>query len=516
MKPFAKNLWLAWSVLAGASAQAQNAEEKLAFSNRRTLIPSLVSSPNGEKACDDTLIDKLENAGQLPNGSADSIFMPRDFIKALCVFHGKAISVTQKEALIETFQKKVSINLQKQQKQAADLYEAVLHCQVASSVMIADKIPQGDLDVTRFCAHRRMAKEALGAIDWAGLHLEYEKPTTSDSMDGLMNQISQCGKLVLADSNDTGCGQLTALSLTTLETIADGAARDTMAHYFDVVDSDNGPKTKGQIAPYSAMLARKVAMTEDTIARSAENFAALHTRNEKLTESIFTLSALYGTWDGKKFDATADYPATVAAMQKDYLDAINRGQTLYALAQKWEAGLYTSDTGGRENFLKDLTTRQADIQGQKEIVEGAKTLASQEKSLGTQVGEMLTLIQSLGPKRDENGQKITRSLCALYYCEIRGKGNADKHKSACSTFVPNKSQYIYEINPLCEVSESKIAGVLEVNKQQKKLKDICEAAAFPSKYILASAAAMANVDTNACMTDSQAFDKTTLAKISGS
>ncbi|WP_141735130.1 hypothetical protein [Oligoflexus tunisiensis] len=524
MKSFIPQLCIVLSLGSATASLAQfNEEINLAFRPERTLIPAPISDRSPDKACDDTLVETLRLLGRVPSDTEDTPKAPIGFMKALCLYHGQAETREAKETLIELFQKSTIRNLAPAQKQVASLFEGVLHCDLAQTILSEPKALANRLQRTRFCAHRTMAREAFGDIDWAGFQLEYESPTSRDSVDGLMEKMGQCGNDVLADVHDTSCGDFTALSEQELNVLAERAALEIMAHYIDLNQDPQDPelekKIKAQIPPYSAMLARKVLMTRDTLNKSNLNFDAMIDHNIRLTASVGELERIYGTYDSETglLDASGAYPSRVAALQKTYLDLINRAQTLYDLADKWERGLYTDDASGQpHNKLLDVTKRQSEIGAQMEFLLGKGSMTGQEDaSLPVLVAKMTSTLQALGQDREENSKKLTRALCALYYCEIRARDQETEYKTICSsTKVTGTNLMIYEINPLCEVPQSSQAGNLALPGGARRVMDICKDAGFPAAYL--AGGVMPTAQAQQCMKDPAAFDTMLFPKTSGS
>ncbi|HYX35130.1 MAG TPA: hypothetical protein VE954_18695 [Oligoflexus sp.] len=515
MKSFIPLLSIVLILGSAPASHAQSDEEyNLAFRPDRTLIPKEISERNPQKVCDDTLIETLKFAGRLPNDVQDTPMAPFGFMKALCLYHGQAETREAKETLVELFQKSMTRNLAPVQKHAASLFEGVLHCDLAQTTLRDPKALSDRLQRTRFCAHRTMAREALGDIDWAVFQMEYENPTAKDSLDGLMEKVGQCGNDVLASIHDTTCGDFTALSDQELEALGERAALEIMAHYLDLNQNPEDPelekKIKAQIPPYSAMLARKVLLTRDTLNKSSLNFDELTAKNIQLTHSVGQLEKIYGTYDSETglLDASGAYPSRVAALEKTYLDLINRAQTLYDLADKWERGLYTdTSSGSPHNKLIDVARRQDEIGAQMEFLLGKGSMTGQEESsLPALVTKMTSTLQAMGKDREENSKKLTRSLCAMYFCEIRAKDQEPEYKTICSsTKVTGTNLLIYQINPLCEVPQSTTAGILNVPGGTRRVTDICQAAGFPAAYM--AGGVMPAAQAQQCMKDPVAFDK---------
>jgi hypothetical protein len=360
-------------------------------------------------------------------------FAPIGFLRAVCNFHSPSQTIEQYEKTIDLFQKSVTTGLMPSQKSAAALLEGISHCRVARAV----KALPGSLGSTKarsqmenlYCRHRSMAKEAFSEVTWAGFRFEYETETQVASLDAHIRDMAQCGSDLLGSEQDTFCGDITALPEDRVKQLAAEAAAQEIPCYVSIPEDSGNPTASGCAnPPFTAMMARKVRMTRDIIARSKNSFQDLSQENQTLTLSYLDVLKLYGSIDANDVlkKAGGSVPDQIDSMQSDYLNSVSRARSLLTLSQSWVDGLY-KDTEGKD-LRVFLGERQEELQAQKEF------LGDDKSGLYKDIHDITESIKNMAADAATQNKSFLKSMCAFYFCELKGRSK-DRFHQTCNTVI---------------------------------------------------------------------------------
>lgn len=477
--------------------------DNCAIQREKTLVTEkLLQLP----VCDRSALDTLESKsfptaddGRLVEGTA----FPTLFLLAVCNYHQEQqkSSLDAQEKIIDQLQKSATRGLMPAQKTAAAFYEGLAHCRAAQ--ILHDQEPGDaardwkDQRKSRrlkdlFCMHRSMAKEAFGEVNWTHFQLAYASSKSEHTLTRRIEEMASCGQNILQSSNDSYCGEITPLANEDIQAIATQAAGEIMNRYIGTVAPEQAYEPGAP--PYSAMMTRKLLMTEGTLNKSKDNFTTLAQKNAMLQSSFEQLLGAYGSVSSEGIltpGGITSYPGRVSIMQEKYLDAVAKTQALLDLAERWEKGLFTGD--GKHDMRVDLKKMREELKNQLSYLRG-KVNQENDKGLIGMIDAVSRKIATLAELKSSDNKALTRTMCALYFCDIRARDPATFVKTCKIDLDPDmsKTKYLYELNPLCD-NPTKPAD--------KSLQELCTEAAFPANYQNVEAFAKDKVfaEINACM-----------------
>lgn len=525
-----KLLFVLWSLTIAGLAKAQSCDENskncaLQF-NRTTVTDKLLALAS----CDSSkLEDELEFKlypivpinvdAVLARGNAKfkadkARFAPVSFLRGVCRFHSataRTLSELQKTA--DFFQRSVTVGLMPAQKSAAALFEGLTHCRAAGTLKEAvDDISPGSAGEASelkkaqnesrdiFCLHRSMAKEAFSEVDWVGFNLDYQKVVSGRSLEDLVKEMSSCGKELLHSSYDSVCGEVTALDARGVNELAREAARSILPNYvtaFKESPKDTGA-THAAAPPFTAMMARKLAMTQASLVQSDRNFEDLSKKAQILEAAYEKVLSLYGSIDseGVLVPAAGGFVSQVNGLQTQYLDTISKVQSLLDLTQRWVDGLYTDNS--KQDLRALLLDRQAQLAMQMEFI------SSEGSGLLTDLGTITDRIEKMAQNSGTQNTAMLKSMCALYFCELRARDPAI-FTNSCAV-VLNATTRVYDINPLCDHPSNPVNnGMLSLSDgSRRNVRDVCNSAGFNPAEIKGTG----NSVVNECMKN--AFNPSTI------
>jgi hypothetical protein len=386
------------------------------------------------------------------------------------------------------------------QKSTAALMEGLTHCRAAqtlkddvdairpdveSDVKDLKKMQNEARDV--FCLHRSMAKEAFSEVNWVGFSLDYQKTAKGRSLDDHLKEMGSCGGELLHNSYDSVCGEVTALDEESVKELATEAANSILPNFVTVLteETEEAAKPQAGIPPFTAMMARKLAMTQASLAQGDRNFEDLSRKAQILEAAYEKVLAFYGSMEGEDILVPSQdgLVAQVSALQTNYLDAVSKVQSLLELTDRWVKGLYTDDS--KKDLREVLLDRQKQLTAQMEFIslEGKGLLAD----LTTITDSIAKMAQNNGTRNDQ----MLKSMCALYYCEIRGR-DPSLFVKTCTMGLG--SDIVYNQTTLCDhPTRPSENGILKTgNGSGKHVSDVCRSVGFDPALIQGSGHEFAN------------------------
>ncbi|MDQ3234928.1 MAG: hypothetical protein M3Q07_24235, partial [Pseudobdellovibrionaceae bacterium] len=282
--------------------------------------------------------------------------------------------------------------------------------------------------------------------------------------------MAQCGQTLLQSAYDSYCGEITPLADEDIQALATRGSSEIMNHYIGHVDPAQAYEPG--VPPYTAMMARKILMTESTRTKSREKFVILAQKNTVLQSSFEQLLSAYGnvSLEGLLNPGGVDsYPGRVSVMQDRYLDAVARAQALLDLAERWEKGLTTD--GNKQDLRVVLDGMLEDLENQFAFLKGKPDQEGDKGLLGL-IERVVQNIAALAEANSNDNKAVTNSMCALYFCDLRGR-DAEGLGNTCridSDPDMNKTKFVYEENPLCDQNAKPATA---------DLRKLCARAGFP-------------------------------------
>jgi hypothetical protein len=409
-------------------------------------------------------------------GFLDSTESPLPFLLGICYAHQKEPRIETIYRGIESLQSAVTRGLMPSQKSAAALFEGLQHCRAAT---FYDKTRDTLLrDKDLFCQHRSMAREAFSEVNWFQLNMQYESSVRD--VTNLSNEMAQCGAEILASKNDAECSVITALDQQAVQDIAAKAVAEVLPHFIET--SSDGPSHKPSLPPFTAMLSRKLTLTNEAMARIGQDLSAIKADSDALSDDARELVQLYGSYDETNdlLEIGADtLPEKIAGFKDRYLLAVAKARALLELAQRWEDGLTTG--GDLSNKATALLRQITELNNQLKYI---KENEASKDSLFNAVVTVRDNIKILQGGDQQRQKKVVGSLCALYYCDLKGL-NAASFQKICRTKIQGTTTSYFEYNPLCDNPTNPDAtGILKgANSSQTKVADLCRAHGFDARYI---------------------------------
>ncbi len=415
---------------------------------------------------------------RFPKGTKDGatvlvsgVRAPTSFLNGVCEFHRKSGGRANGDADrgIAELQAAQQGRLMPAQRQAAGLFEGLLHCRKLDDVLKRygddwTKLEQVPTAKREFCEHRAQARASLGNMNWVGFELGY------DSKDWSLYQhidaLSACAASYLHNSYDAACQIRSQMSVDEARAVGQKAATQVLAELLggEVHSSDSalaeGPITAGRVddffggkgnaaapapavPPITAIMARKLSTAREAVDGASGRFDSLRSSAAALTGSVESLSGVMSQIGGA---------ATTAA--QTYEEAVRTAQEIVRFVDYWVKGFFQDSRG--KDVRDALGESRHELLAARQGVEGVGASEGLVVKLDAVQRKMEQLSQ--GSDREAG---FLRHLCAVYFCEIQGRtADAGLTASACSTFDSNTGKQYSASNDLCLATGNAAARTL--------------------------------------------------------
>jgi hypothetical protein len=465
---------------------------------RSTTIRSVLwKSDTSSKGCSEAAWNALPKE-RYPKGTKDGtavivsgVRAPISFLNGVCEFHRTASSGPSGDADrgIAELQAAQQGRLMPAQRQAAGLFEGLLHCRKLEQLLKSfggdwHKVEQAATAKGEFCSHRAQAKASFGNMSWVGFELGYD--TKEWSVYNHIDNVSVCAERYLNASYDAACQIRQQLSLDEARIVGDRVATQVLAELLggSLSDADGtgqvaeGAITSGRIGdffgvsaastaavqvvpPITAIMARKLATAREAVDGASGQFDDLRARAAVLTAAVSALSTVMTEVGTAATDAVQTYG-----------EAVRSAQEVVRFVDHWMKGFFQDSRG--KDVRETLEVSRSDLGSARLGTNGSGNSEGTLQVLDLVLRDMQQLSQS-----GDREAGFMRRLCAIYFCEIQGRTlQSGLTTSACGTFDPISGQRYSASNDLC--LDSGIASA----------RTLCSSAGFAS---------FTTSDTDACV-----------------
>ncbi|WP_437725914.1 hypothetical protein [Sorangium sp. So ce861] len=441
-------------------------------------------------SCEPSQWDALPRRGypiELVGGSPKVKVGPRapvHFLNGVCEAHRPDGDVDHG---LHELEKAATVGLLPSQRNAAALFEGLLHCQKLAQ--LEDRY-QGELTTRlapreQFCAHRGMAKASFTRVRWEGLEMSYD--TTAFSLTGHAESMAQCYADYLHGGYDATCGVVSSPSPAAIDAAAEAVSRDILADYFGTATED-APPDGSAIPPLKAMLARKIEMADSSLKESAALVGGLVQKKDLLVSSYQGMASMFCLPGSETTGlCSGPLPSAVARLHEGYERAVLRSQTILSFVERWVSGLY-------EYQGKDVRVElQRSHAGLRDMLARAEAPAMPNEMTLLQKLDLMKRDMAFLADRSAVESEILRRQCSIYFCEIRNR-NRTFFTNACNQIDAVAGRPLKDVNALCAAD---VAGTVVSGTQTAAA--LCTGVGLPSSYVSNTAMTARAVDT--CMSE---------------
>lgn len=422
--------------------------------------------------------------GRLVETLQQSVRAPVHLLNGVCELH-RAGGDTDRG--IAELQKAAGGEMLQAQRQAASLFEGLLHCRKLEELKgeYGSEVTARPSSRDAFCMHRAMAKASFTRVRWAGLDMSYDAPEFS--LTGHAESMAACYASSLHAGYDAACGVVATPSAGAIDAAAETVSRDILADYFGTATAD-APPGGTAIPPLKAMLARKLEMADASLAESTALLGGLQQKSDLLTTSERTLASMFClAGDASTGLCSGPLPNAVSGLHQGYERAVLRTQALLDFIDGWVNGIYEhngkdvrKELKKSDDALKDMLSR-----AERPAVPNEMTLL---EKLDFIKGDMAQLTD-LGTA----DAALMRRECSVYFCEIRNR-NRTFFTRACDQIDATLGRKVRDVNTLCSATASgtTIAGT-------ETAATLCQRAGLSAARVSGAAMTAREVDT--CMAE---------------
>jgi hypothetical protein len=416
----------------------------------------------------------------------DGVRAPSHWLNGVCEFKRPGGDVDRAIAELEEAQ---SNSLFASQREVAKLFEGLAHCRkleaLWSSAQAALQSPEASstLPVQLFCEHRRAARATLDAVDFSDLDVRYvgvggdtsSVPSVFDDADA----VGACAAQFLDSSRDALCRIVTPPSLSTVDSLAETAANEVLTQLFG--DSTRPPDatTPVSVSPIQALLAKRVMLVDSATADADARISSLLGLQQVTTRAVRSLAAPFCSAPG---NCAGPIPTAVQTNYDLYRSAVLDARDVLATVNQWLDGLFL-DADGRD-MRKEVRDKQL-------LLSSAASRLLQPTTVEQQLDTVQSALAGLSTATASN--TATKSLCALYFCEMRSRAPATFTRT-CQSMDLLVPKQVGAINHLCELDPSK-AYFREGAAATSNARTLCTSVGFPT----ALSAGIKSSDVEACM-----------------
>jgi|GEM_PF-5058938 len=411
---------LIWaSVTAQAQAQAQAMESTKFFSTDKNEIPDdLFNAATKIGSCNFDQTEKFLK-DELLKSAQNSRFtgINTNFLVGLCHFYKGLTSSNQKAdlAAVETLQRAQIAGLRPSQQSLAAFFEGLTHARIAQSHEAAKTIDK----LAEFCGARTMAAAAFASVNWSAVSLSYQTTASKRAfnLNSLVVEMSDHYRQdgIFDEKSDARC----AISSPLADKIQYEAA--IQKELSPIVDNYFGP-----LGPIGGMFSRKIENTEETMAGAEKDVTQIGTDSAKI-ESTYTLY-------NKEF---VPVKSEIAKLVVVYQDAVINAYRILDEYNQWSNGLWLEETKVDGQVVRvdhkiDFNSKANSFKDDTLWLDSSSTPTANDKPLQRIKDSVERINAALKP----NAAADTKALCAVYYCQIKGKTFWVKLSEACkrSTF----------------------------------------------------------------------------------
>jgi len=375
------------------------------------------------------------------------------------------------------------------QQEVAKLFEGLAHCRKLESLWAPAQAAlhspdaQSTLAVQQFCEHRRAARATLDAVDYSDLDVRYVGlggvtsaiPTIFDDADA----VGSCAAQFLDSSLDSLCQIVTPPSLATVDTLAETAANEVLTQLFGDSTIPPDATTPVSVSPLQALLAKRVMLVDSATADADARINSLLALQQATTRAVQSLAAPFCSGPG---NCAGPIPTAAQTNYDLYRSAVLDARDVLATVNQWLDGLFL-DANGHDMRIE--------VRDKQQLLSSTAARLLQP----TTVEQQLDTVQSAlaGLSSSTASDTATKSLCALYYCEIRSRAPATFTR-ACQSMDLVVPKQVGAINHLCEIDPSK-AYFREGAAATSNARSLCTSVGFPT----ALSAGIRSSDVEACM-----------------
>ncbi len=398
-----------------AQIQAQSLVAGKYFSANKNHIPDDLFRPTSKiGGCDfdDTDAFLREDSTKTPEDQRLFTGINTSFLVGLCHFYkGRANGNEEANlAAVGALQKAQIAGLLPAQQNLAAFFEGLTHARIAQSKQSATNIGM----LTDFCGARAMASAAFGSVNWSSVSLSYQSPPSISVIDlnSLVGEMSahyrEAG--IFDENSDARC--------------AINAPIADKKEYEAAIEKELAPiveKYFGPLGPVGGMFSRKIENTEATMEGAEKDVEQIRVDSERIDSTYRLYNREFAPVKSKIADLVGIYQGAV----------VNAYRILDEYTQ-WSDGLWLEETKSNGNVVRidhkiDFNSKASAFKDETLWLDASSTPTANDKPLQ----RIKDSIERINAVLKPNTAADTKTLCAVYYCQIKAKTFWVKLSEAC-------------------------------------------------------------------------------------
>ncbi len=406
-----------------------------AFTSEANVIPDdIFAATTDLGSCQMARIEKFLDTGTNRRNFAE---VNASFLLGACQFFKNDPKL--RPAAIEALQRAQLQGLGSLQQNLAVFLEGLLHTRQAQDLR-AKISGSSNLDNQgKFCMHRSMAASAFHDIRWSSFDLNYQTPQNKPTLDSLIAEMSQAyggsgERDILSSRWDGVCGITAPLEGEAFAESIQTALEPVKARYL------------GPTGPIGAMFSRKIEKTRGVLDQAKTQVQAIATASAGIKSKTDAYSKGFAGVETEVGELVTEYEQTVLSAYR-ILDEYNKWSQ-----GMWEEEVKQGNTTIRVDVKKSFDTAASNFAERVAPLKSSDGSDAFSKTTGA-VDTVLSAFQ----KPDQTLASV-RSICAVYYCQVKSSLFHAKMKSSC--------QKDRTFSRFCNEAE------------EKKLASVCEEASF--------------------------------------